>query len=250
MTVEDEDLRAIIRQRVQERLDATGKSAHAVSKAIGANPGYVRDLLDPEKTGIPRQDRAQKLAVELETTTDYIMGRASTPQRLISQVTLGDRMIQWRGPDPEEPGVPLVGTGDCAEIIVTDEDGNTVAIERSSFDPEHHVTYIERPQVLRGNREAYAIQFHGHSMEPRFFEGESGYVDPRWPVSPGDYVLVQLNDGECDDVVTVLVKRLVRQTSRELVLEQHNPKLVFAIPRQLVARVHRILWRHEERSLL
>ena len=40
---------------------------------------------------------------------------------------------------------------------------------------------------------------------------------------------------------TVLVKRLVRRTRRELVLEQFNPPLTFTVPKTRVARVHRIL---------
>jgi phage repressor protein C with HTH and peptisase S24 domain len=42
-------------------------------------------------------------------------------------------------------------------------------------------------------------------------------------------------------VATVLVKRLVRATTRELVLEQLNPAITFTVPRNRVARVHRIL---------
>ena len=68
----------LLRERLRERLDAAGKSPHAVSRAIGANPGYVRDLLDPEKTSTPSAVRLQALAGELDTTTDYLLGRMDT----------------------------------------------------------------------------------------------------------------------------------------------------------------------------
>lgn len=116
-----------------------------------------------------------------------------------------------------------------------------VAIERCSFDPDYHVRMIARPPALRGQRDLYAIYFHGDSMAPRFEPGEIGIVDPARPPAPGDYVVVQLTNGSSEDVVSVLVKRLVRQTARELLLEQFNPPITFAVPRVKVKRLHRIL---------
>jgi len=54
--------KAALRERIQARLAATGKSAHAVSLEIGAGQGYVRDLLDPAKGGYPRADKLNALA--------------------------------------------------------------------------------------------------------------------------------------------------------------------------------------------
>lgn len=235
------DQKEMLRSRVRERLKVTGKSPHGISRAIGANPGYVRDLLDPEKSSIPAADRLQALAQELETTTDYLMGRASVSDPVRSEVALADRRLDWGGVPPAEPGIPLVGTGDCADLDVVDSAGTHVMIERSSFDPDFHVTYVHRPKALTGDRAAYAIYFHGSSMEPRFFAGEIGIVQPSRPAAPGDYVVVQLNNGETDDVITVLVKRLVRRTSAEVVLSQHNPELTFSVPAHCVARIHRIM---------
>ncbi|MEQ5789055.1 S24 family peptidase [Erythrobacter sp. NFXS35] len=231
----------ILRARIQERLSATGKSAHAVSREIKAGLGYVRDLLDPDKGGFPRADKLNALARALDTTTDYLTGETSIARPVLSEVSFADRRLNWRGPPSDLPPIPLVGTGDCATIEFKDESGHMLEVERCSFDSDHTVRMIARPPALEGARDLYAIYFHGESMMPRYEPGEVGIVDPTRPPGPGDYVLVQINSGEDDHVTSVLVKRLVRANTRELVLEQFNPAATFSVPRARVVRFHRIL---------
>lgn len=233
--------KAILRERIRDRLEATGKSAHAVSSEMGAGLGYVRDLLDPAKGGFPRADKLNALARALETTSDYLTGLVAAPDPVRSEVSFADRHLDWRGPRPDLPPIPLVGTGDCATVQFKDATGELLDVERCSFDAEHTVRMIARPPALQGARDLYAIYFQGESMMPRFEPGEVGIVDPTRPAGPGDYVLVQLNNGIEDHVASVLVKRLVRANARELVLEQFNPAAIFTVPRSRVARFHRIL---------
>lgn len=230
------------RQRLAERLKASGKSRHALSKEIGANPGYVRDLLDPAKSSMPSAVRMQQLATALGTTTDYLTGLSATTEAVLSEVTVMERPDGWRRDEPPpDRRMPLVGTGDCAALEFEDETGELVDIERSSFDPDHIVRMITRPPALTGGLSVYAIYFQGESMMPRFEPGEIGVVDPTRPARPGDYVLVQLNDGETDDVTSVLAKRLISANTREVWLEQFNPPVRFKVPRNRVARLHRII---------
>ncbi len=231
----------ILPERIQERLDALGKSKRALSLSIGAHAGYIRDLFDRDRFNVPSALRLQAIAQELETTTDYLIGQADNYAQVTSEISLSDRHLEWRGPTPQDPGIPLVGTGDCGDLELCDTTGQMVEIERTSFDPDFHVRYITRPPALRGALDLYAIYFHGSSMEPKFEAGDVGIVDPRRPAGSGDYVVVQLRDGETESVSSVLVKRLVRQSSKELLLEQFNPALTFTLPRNRVVRVHRIL---------
>lgn len=234
------EIAEILPKRLQEALDRSGKSKRAVSLAIGAHAGYVRDLLDPERFNVPSATRLSALARELGVSSDYLTGETSNPDPVLSEVGIGET-IHWRGPLTDLPPIPLVGTGDCATISFEDDTGRMLEVERCSFDAEHPVRMISRPPALKGAGDLYAIYFHGESMMPRFEPGEIGIVDPRRPAGPGDYVVVQLTNGEEDAVVSVLVKRLVRSNARELVLEQFNPAAVFTVPRARVARVHRIM---------
>jgi transcriptional regulator with XRE-family HTH domain len=240
-TAQTDDLRRILPERIKARLDATGMSKRALSLAIGGHAGYIRDLFDPERFNVPSSLRLQAIARALETTTEYLIGEADSPELVASEVALSDRRFDWNGPTPSEPGIPLVGTGDCAALSLCTVSGEMVEIERSSFDPDYHVRYVRRPPALRGAREIYAIYFHGESMVPRFKPGEVGLVDPRRPVGIGDDVLVQLREDNGEQIVSVLVKELVRQSGRDIVLRQHNPPVEFTLPRTKVARMHRIV---------
>lgn len=231
----------ILPARLQERLDATRKTKRAVSLAIGAHAGYVRDLLDPERFNMPSASRLLALARELDTTVDFLIGEAAQSEQPASDVAFSDRRLDWKAPPLDLPPIPLVGTGDCAAISFEDSSGRMLEVERCSFDADHTVRLLARPPALKGARDLYAIYFQGESMTPRFYPGEVGIVDPTRPAGPGDFVLVQLTDGESDTVTSALVKRLVRTGARELVLEQFNPAATFTVPRSRVARVHRIL---------
>lgn len=235
------EIAEILPKRLEELLERRGKTRRALSLAIGAHAGYIRDLLDPERFNVPSAARLSAIAQELGTTSEYLMGQTANPDQIQSEVSIADRRIDWRGPQPDLPPIPLVGTGDCATIQFEGEGGEMLEVERCSFDSDHTVRMIARPPALQGARDLYAIYFHGESMMPRFEPGEVGIVDPSRPAGPGDYVLVQLNNGEEDHVTSVLVKRLVRSSTRELVLEQFNPPATFTVPRSRVARVHRIL---------
>ncbi|MDP3550632.1 MAG: LexA family transcriptional regulator [Novosphingobium sp.] len=232
----------VFRARLRERLDLLGISPRKASLAIGANQGYVRDLLDPDKTGVPSEARARALATILETTTDWLFGRVQTPEQPKSEVGFLDARRDWRGAPDER--LPIYGTGYCDDLEI-EQDGHCTRIEQTLFDPTTTVGMIERPAALRFATDAYAIYFHGSSMENRFFQGEIGLVTPTPPPRNGDFVVVQLNDGNGDDVVHVLVKRLVRTTSSYVELEQYNPPIIFRVERQRVTRMHKILGPNE-----
>jgi len=221
-----------------EHLRPENVSLRQLSMAITGKPDLLRDV--KRKGHLPTADNIRRLAEELGTSVDYLLGTVNNPEPILSEVGVSDQTIHWRGPLNDLPRIPLVGTGDCASITVQDETGKLLEIERSSFDPEHPVRMINRPEVFAG-RDLYAIYFHGESMMPRYEPGEIGLVDPTRPPARGDYVLVQLTDGDEDAVVGVIVKRLVRTNSREIVLEQFNPPAIFAVPRSRVKRLHRIL---------
>lgn len=206
---------------------------------VSGKPDLIRDV--KRKGHAPSADNLVKIAEELDTSVEYLMGRTGNPKPVRSEVGIGTDEIDFDHAATAGEPIPLMGTGDCADLSVIDEAGHEIAIERSSFDADYHVRYIRRPPLLAGRRGVYAIYFHGSSMEPRFYAGEVGLVDPNRPPGPGEYALVQLNTGDSDEVISVLVKKLVRRTAQELVLEQYNPPLTFSLPMREVQRVHRIM---------
>jgi SOS-response transcriptional repressor LexA len=226
-------------ERIDERRRFLKISDREFSLRVTGKPDFLRDM--KRRGHLPSAENTARAAEVLGVSIDWLLGHSQTQQAALSEVTLGDRIAPWNGPPRGDPPIPLVGTGDCADLEVCDESGHLVSVERSSFDPDYHVRYLARPPALLGARDLYAIYFHGDSMLPRFEPGEVGIVDPRRPVASGDYVLVQLRDDGDDSVTSVLAKRLVRQTTNDVVLEQFNPAVTFTIPRTRVARIHRIM---------
>ncbi len=56
--------------------------------------------------------------------------------------------------------------------------------------PPDHIDTIEGPQRLLGVPGAYALRMPGTSMEPRYHEGETLFVNPR-TAKPGQYTVIQ-----------------------------------------------------------
>lgn len=234
------DAAAALIARIDARLLDLGKTRYWLSKAITDGKDHRAVAQIAERGTMPGGDRLRRIAEEIETTVDWLLGTVDSPVQPVSEVAFRDDRLPYRGQD-RDVSLPLAGTGDCAELEVCDVAGHKVEVERSSFDPDYTVRMVVRPPALAGVREAYAIEYRGDSMSPRYEAGDYGVVDPRRAYGAGDYVVVQLREGESDTVGSVIVKRLVRATTRELVLEQFNPPLVFTIPRSQVLRVHRIL---------
>lgn len=228
--------RKILTERINERLAALDLSARTVSMKATGKPDVIRDML--RRRSSPSGPTLSRIADILGTTTDYLLGRAATPEQPVSEVGFRDMPTGFRGADAG--GIPLLGTGYCDDLAVESDEG-MMQVERVQLELDHVVRLIERPRALWNVRDAYAIYFHGSSMEPRYYQGEVGVVDPRRPPSPGDFVVVQMTDGTGPDIVTVLVKQLVRVTSTVVELKQFNPDTTFRIPRKQVARMHRIL---------
>lgn len=230
------DERDQLAERVALRIKALERNPREVSIAASGKPDLVRDIYRHKR--MPTGPALHDLAAELETTTDYLLGRVDVPDQVRSEVSIRDISTEWQG--NRKDSIPVLGTGYCEDLILEGDDGEAFSVERVMLETDHVVRMIERPPALWNAREAYAIYFHGSSMEPRFYQGELGIVDPRRPPSPGDFVVVQLNNGESDSVVNVLVKQLVRTGGGFIYLKQFNPERSFRVARGLVSRMHRI----------
>ena len=110
----------------------------------------------------------------------------------------------------------------------------------------NEVSEVLAPPSLSHIPDAYAVYVVGDSMEPRYFAGETVFVNPRLPISRGAFVVAQISSAQ-EDVPLAYVKRFVSQDSRRLRLEQYNPKKVLEFPVSTVVTVHRIVMSGENR---
>lgn len=97
------------------------------------------------------------------------------------------------------------------------------------------------PSLSRVNG-AYAVTVAGESMEPRYLDGETIFVDPERRVIRGDFVVAQVKhpDGEGNPPLAY-IKRFLRRNAGELVLEQYNPPKELRFANEDVVSVHFIV---------
>lgn len=100
---------------------------------------------------------------------------------------------------------------------------------------------ILAPPGLSPTRGAYAVTCAGESMEPRYYDGETIYVDPKKRVSRGDFVVAQIANPNEGMPPLAYIKRFVRHNDKELVLEQFNPAKQLSFPHEAVVSVHYIV---------
>lgn len=100
---------------------------------------------------------------------------------------------------------------------------------------------ILAPPGLSPARGAYAVTCQGDSMAPRYFDGETIYVDPQKRVRRGDFVVAQIQNPNEGSPPLAYIKRFVRHNDKELVLEQYNPPKEISFPHQAVVSVHYIV---------
>ena len=125
-------------------------------------------------------------------------------------------------------------------VLGTAAGGDDGAFELSGTE----IDYVRRPAGISAARDVYAVYVVNDSMSPRYEAGDLIYVHPGRPPRIGDYVVVQLRDGE-HGARRALIKRLARRTARVLVLEQFNPSRTKEIPMSQVEAIHRILTPNE-----
>lgn len=104
----------------------------------------------------------------------------------------------------------------------------------------NHLDDVFAPPSLSGIPKAYAVLISGDSMSPRYDDGDTVFVHPKRRVKKGDYVIAQIHVQE-HDAPLAYVKRLVRWTEKELILEQFNPEKTLTFDGKQVAGVHYVL---------
>lgn len=210
--------------------------------------GWSRPTLAARMGTSPQQvERLEKGQRRL--TTDWIEKAASAlgvaPTAIISNDELpppNARPIKFEGAslDRLREDLPIYGTALGAPRIVEGE-----AIEQTFLNSGEVIGHAKRPVILNGHNDAYGLYTVGHSMYPKYDEGEMLIAQRKRPARVGDDVVVFLRAlGDEDDgerARAVLVKRLVRKTANYIELEQFNPAITFRIPTDQVLHIDRIM---------
>lgn len=219
-------------QQLAQAIEASGRSASEISRAIGQNRTLVRDILNG-RVRSPRIDTLQKIADELGVSVTTLTGAEVAPapraqRTLRSEAVPAPVALPPRSELPRD--VPVFGT--AAGAAATDGAFQLAAGEA--------VDYVLRPPALAGARDVYAIYVTGSSMEPAHPEGELRFVHPHRVPAPGDTVIIQCQY-KPEGPIEAYIKRLVRRNGERIVVEQFNPAGQVEFERRFVLQMHKVL---------
>ena len=217
-------VRALIVSRVAE----LGLSLSELSLRVGKNHAYFQQFVRRGVPGrLPEDVRGQVAEIlKVDERQLKIAGPKTATGAALSKAVVagGLKFDRW---------IPIYGQaigGKDDEFILT---GN-------------QVTEVVAPANLSNVPDAYAVYVVGDFMEPRYFAGETVFVNPRQPISKGAFVVAQISTPE-SEAPQAYVKRFVSQDSRRLRLEQYNPKKILEFPTAKVLSVHRIVMSSESK---
>jgi phage repressor protein C with HTH and peptisase S24 domain len=213
------------RSAIVSRVAQLGLSLSELSLKVGKNHAYFQQFV---KRGVPG-----RLPEEVRGRVAEILGIDERILKETPTMSAELKVVEPRGAPRGTTWIPIYGHA------VGGKDGEFVLAG-------NQVSEVLAPPSLSHTPGAYAVYVVGDSMEPRYFAGETVFVNPRLPISRGAFVVAQILNAQ-ETVPRAYVKRFVSQDAKRLRLEQYNPKKVleFAIP--TVVSVHRIVMSGENR---
>jgi phage repressor protein C with HTH and peptisase S24 domain len=211
------------RGAIVSRVAELGLSLSELSLKVGKNHAYFQQFI---KRGVPNRLSEKVLGQVAE-----ILG---IDERLLKETAPPSAEFIRGNAGPRAAGaafIPVYGHavgGKDGEFLLS---GN-------------RVSELPAPPCLTQVPDAYAIYVVGESMEPRYFAGETIYVNPRLPISRGAFVVAQISKDDAHEP-HAYVKRFVSLDARRLRLEQYKPKRILEFPAAGVVAVHRIVMSSE-----
>ncbi|TIQ85372.1 MAG: helix-turn-helix transcriptional regulator, partial [Mesorhizobium sp.] len=100
--------------------------------------------------------------------------------------------------------------------------------------------YVQRPPGIAHLRKVFALHVLSDSMVPRYEPGEMLYCGGRDAV-PGDHVVIEMFPEEHERNGKAFIKKLVKRTAAELVVEQYNPPKTLTFNRYAIKHVWRVI---------
>src|SRR6266850_6821557 len=212
-----------VRSTIVARVAELGLSLSELSLKVGKNHAYFQQFI---KRGVPH-----RLPEDVRGRAAEILG---LDERVLKDVPTGryvaflrDALVEPPTPPRPVAWIPVYGQA------VGGKDGEFVL-------KGNQVSEVLAPPNLLHVPDAYAVYVVGDSMEPRYFAGETVFVNPRLPVRRGDFVVAQIAAEE-GEPPHAYIKRFMAREARSLKLEQFNPRKALEFPMSRVVSVHRII---------
>jgi phage repressor protein C with HTH and peptisase S24 domain len=215
------------RGAIVSRVAELGLSLSELSLKVGKNHAYFQQFI---KRGVPNRlpEQVRGRVAEILGIDERLLREPSPSSTEFMKVN-----VEQRGATGGAAWIPVYGHA------LGGKDGGFIL-------SGNQVSEVLAPPNLAHVPDAYAVYVVGESMEPRYFAGETVFVNPRLPISRGAFVVAQIAKGNGDGP-QAYVKRFVSQDAKRLRLEQYNPKKTLEFPVSTVVAIHRIVMSGENR---
>ncbi|MEM1376168.1 MAG: S24 family peptidase [Pseudomonadota bacterium] len=211
-----------LKDRILERLEATGKSARAVSIEATGKPDLVRKILN-DSIKSPNAVTMRQMAKSLETNVDWLLSGEGRSDALDdASPTPANAAIVKSTTAKKLPVFGLAAGSIQGALTMTD-------------DP---VDWVPCPPALADAREIYVLWVTGESMAPAYEPGQKIYVSKVQPIRRGDYVVVQESR---DGGTATSIKRFVSKNHLRVVTEQYNPAGTVEFTSEHVREIDRVI---------
>lgn len=215
-------------------------------RALAAKAGYaaassIQRYAEPSFDGALGVEVASRFADAMEGMGDPPITRAEVLALTGLIAATNGQPFQMEGGSAARMhrDLPIYGTALGAETVVNGE-----AIEQTMLNRGEVVEYKRRPPILDGRADVYGLYVQGSSMQPRFRDGATVFVESRKRPAIGDDAVIYLRSPDETDgerPTSVLIKTIVRKTATYVELEQYSPPLTFRIPTERIDRMDRVL---------
>ena len=216
-----------VRGMIVSRVAELGLSLSELSLKVGKNHAYFQQFI---KRGVPNRlpEDVRGRVAEILGLEERVLKEQSFP--IGRRYDLRTELVSL----PRGEWIPVYGQavgGKDDEFVLS---GN-------------QVSEVLAPPTLLHVPNAYAVYVVGDSMEPRYFAGETVFVNPRLPISRGSFVVAQISKDQEAEKPRAYIKRFLSQDAKRLRLEQYNPKKIFEFSTSTVVAIHRIVMSGESR---
>ncbi len=213
-----------------------GKTGQGLADALGVNKARVSEIV---------AGRRGVKAVEVPVIAAYLGMGESDILALLSgreaNALSGREADAPPNPDAFSPSIADLPAAGAMPLDVP-VFGTAVGGDDADFEMNGEVIdRVRRPPGLGGARTAFALYVVGHSMSPRYDEGDLIFVHPGRPPVPGCDVVVELQAVDKFGRHKALLKTYRGKSATRLMLSQLNPPGPVEVPLDQVRQVLRVL---------
>lgn len=204
-------------KRLAAKLQEFGWSENELARRSGVTQPTIHRIITGESQD-PRQANVEKIAKALGVTAQWLRHGGSSEAGTKEARSAYEQNVE-PGPEIVSPyrEIKILGTAQMGTegywYALSEADG---VVDVPSHDPG-----------------AYALRLKGDSMAPAIRSGWIAIVEPNHRLVPLEYVMIQLQDGEC------MLKELLQATDEEVVVQSVNEQFGRrTIPTDQIETIH------------